>query len=225
MFDGLKLNVPRPSPEIGRMEGLQAPKQERPALDMSGKNLEQAAERYARAWEDQQRMREQALPTLEYQKRELREAVANLEAVRPNAVNDLHNAMRYEPSTFRAMKQLRGPERGQELAGAIRHEDRVRRDPALRAERLVKDWQRLEKQHDKLRDNYLDRDARQKIEKQMQGIAGALKRDPQLESLVRARAKTMGIETGSRLGRVIDAPTMSQAIREITLGRGRGLSL
>jgi Ti-type conjugative transfer relaxase TraA len=210
MFDGLKLNVP---------------KQERAPLNMGGKDLEQAAERYARAWTDADRMREQALPTLEYQKRELKEAAASLETAHPGAVNDLHNAMRYEPSTFRAMKQLRGPERGAELAGAIRHEERVRRDPALQAERLVKDWQRLEARHDKLRDNYLDRDARQKIEKQMQGIAGKLKRDPQLESLVRARAKDMGIGVGSRLGRVIDAPSVGQAIREITLGRGRGLSL
>jgi len=225
MFDGLKLNVPRPSPEVGRMEGLQTPKQERPALDIGAKNLEQAAERYARAWEDQQRMREQALPTLEYQKRELKEAAASLEAVRPNAVNDLHNAMRYEPQTWRAMKQLRGPERAAELAGAIRHEDRVKRDPALQAERLVKDWQSLEKRHDKLRDNYLDRDARQKIERQMQGIAGKLKRDPQLESLVRVRAKALGIGMDTKLGKVIQAPSIGEAIAAIARGRGRGLSL
>jgi Ti-type conjugative transfer relaxase TraA len=224
MFDGLKLNA-RPSPQIGRVEGLQTPKQERAAQSPPPPSLDQAAERYARVWTDADRMREQALPILEYQKRELKEAATSLDAARPGAVNDLHNAMRYEPATFRAMKQLRGPERGQELAGAIRHEDRVRRDPSLQADRLVKDWQSLEKRHDKLRDNYLDRDARQKIEKQMQGIAGKLKRDPQLESLVRARAKDLGLDMGSRLGRVIDAPSVGQAMREITLGRGRGLSL
>jgi Ti-type conjugative transfer relaxase TraA len=223
MFDGLKLNVSRPSPQIGRVEGLQVPKQERTPLEMGGKDLEQTAERYARAWEDQQRMREQSLPVLEYQKREMREAAGALEATRTNAVNDLHNAMRYEPQTWRAMKQLRGPERGAELAGAIRHEDRVKRDPGLQAERLVKDWQSLERRHDKLRDNYLDRDAKQKIEKQMQGIAGKLKRDPQLESLVRVRAKAMGIDVGSRLGRVLQAPSIGQAMSAIT--RGRGLSL
>ena len=225
MFDGLKLNVPRPSPEIGRREGLQTPKQERPLRDPLGKDLEQAAERYARAWQDQQRMRDQALPTLEYQKRELQEAAGALELVRPNAVNDLHNAMRYEPQTWRAMKQLRGPERGAELAGAIRHEDKARRDPSLQAERLVKDWQSLEKRHDKLRDNYLDRDARQKIEKQMQGIAGKLKRDPQLESLVRVRAKALGMDMDTRLGRVLQAPSIGEAFSAITRGRGRGLSL
>ncbi len=225
MFDGLKLNVSRPSPEIGKVEGLQPAKPERAATQQPAPSLEQAAERYARAWTDADRMREQALPVLEYQKREMREAAGALETARPNAVNDLHYAMRYEPSALRAMKQLRGPERGQELAGAIRHEDRVRRDPALQAERLVKDWQRLEARDDKLRDNYLDRGAREKIKKQMQGIAGKLKRDPQLESLVRARAKDMGVDMGSRLGRVIDAPSAGQAMNEITRGRGRGLSL
>jgi hypothetical protein len=59
----------------------------------------------------------------------------------------------------------------------------------------------------------------------MKAIAGVLNRDPQLESLVRARAKDMGVEMGSRLGRVIDAPSMGQAMNEIVRGRGRGLSL
>jgi hypothetical protein len=146
-----------------------------------------------------------------------------LDATCPNAVNDLQNAMRYEPQTWAAMKQLRGPERAAELAGAIRHEDKVRRDPGLQAERLVKDWQSLEKRHDKLRHNYLDRDAKQKIEKQMQGIVGKLKRDPQLESLVRVRAKAMGVDMDSRLGRVLQAPSIGQAMSAIV--QGRGLSL
>lgn len=222
MFDGLKLHARQSTPEVGRVEGLQAAMAER-AMPAPAPSLEQEAERYARAWQDQQRMREQSLPILEYQKRELQEAAGALDAMRPNAVNDLQNAMRYEPQTLAAMTQLRGPERGAELAGAIRHEDKVKRDPPLQAERLVKDWQSLEKRYDKLRDNYLDRDAKQKIEKQMQGIAGKLKRDPQMESLVRVRAKAMGIDMDSRLGRVIQAPSIGQAMSAIV--QGRGLSL
>ncbi len=228
MFDGLKLHTVRPSPDMmhTELQSLRAtPERKSVAKPEPASTLEQAAERYARAWTDAARMRAQELPVLEYQKRELRDAGTALDSVRPNATRDLHNAMRYEPSTFRAMKQLAGPERAAELAGAIRHEEKVRRNPALQAERLVTDWQRLEARHDKLRDNYLDRDARQKIEKQMEDIAGKLKRDPQLESLVRARAKDMGIDRGSTLRRVIDAPSMSQAMNEITRGRGRGLSL
>ena len=187
--------------------------------------MEQAAERYARAWEDAERMREQELPVLEYQKRELqRGGRRRWKRRKPGATQDLQNAMRHEPQTFRAMKQLRGPERGAELGGAIRHEDRVRRDPNLQAERLVKEWKCLEKRHEKLSGQLSDRDARQKIENQMQGIAGKLKRDPQLESLMRARAKDLGIDMGSRLGRVI-AGARHRAGHERQIVRGRGLSL
>jgi hypothetical protein len=84
----------------------------------------------------------------------LGEAAAALESVRPNTTRDLHNALHYEPSTFRAMTQLAGPERGAELVGAIRHEEQVRRDPALQAERLVKEWKRLEAQHELLDSGY-----------------------------------------------------------------------
>ena len=222
MFDGLKLHTARPTPEIGCVEGLRAPKQERAPV-LPAQSLEQAAERYARAWEDQQRMRDQALPVLEYQKRELRAAAVVLEAVRPNATRDLHNAMRYEPATWRAMKQLAGPERGAELAGAIRHEDKVRRDPALQAERLVKEWKRLEAQHE--RSGYAFDKVRGKLESGMESLARELKRDPQLESLVRMRAKDLGIDMGSTLRRVIDAPSIGHAMREIVRGRDRGLSL
>ncbi len=222
MFDGLKLNVAKPAPEIGRLDELSVSKQERAPV-LPAPSLEQAAERYARAWEDQQRMRDQALPVLEYQKRELRAAAVALEAVRPNATRDLHNAMRYEPATWRAMTQLAGPERGAELAGAIRHEERVRRDPNLKAERLVKEWKRLEAQHE--RSGYSFDKARGTLETRMEFLAREFKRDPQLESLVRARAKDLGIDMGSTLRRVIDAPSIGHAMREIVRWRDRGLSL
>jgi hypothetical protein len=225
MFDGLKLNTGKPSPDMAGMESIRPQKPERAPRDIGSKNLEQAAERYARAWTDQRRMRDQSLPTLDYQKRELAEAGKALDTVRPNATQDLQNALRHEPQTWRAMKQLRGPERGAELAGAIRHEDRVRRDPSLQAERLVKEWQGVEKRHDKFRDNYLDKGERAKLECRMKAIAGTIKRDPQLESLVRAKAKEMGVDMHSRLGRVIQAPGITQAMNEIMRGRDRGLSL
>ena len=223
MFDGLKLNMARPTPEIGRVEGLQTAKPER-AAPTPTPNLEQAAERYARAWTDAERMRAEKLPVLEYQKRELSEAGAALDAAKPGATQDLQNALRHEPQTFRAMKQLRGPERTSELVAAIRHEDRVRRDPNLQAERLVKEWKGLEARQEKL-SGWDQRGARERIETRMKSIAGQLKRDPQLESLVRARAKDLGIDMGSRLGRVMQAPGIEQAIGQIVRGRDRGMSL
>jgi hypothetical protein len=173
--------------------------------------------------DDAERMRAQKLPVLEFQKRELREAGAALDGVRSGATRDLHSALRHEPATFRAMRDLRGAERGAELAGAIRHEDRVRRDPALKADRLVKEWTRLEAQHDRL-DGWRHGEARRSLEGRMKTIAGTLKRDPQLESLVRSRAPALGIGPTSTLARVIAAPTVQRATLEIGMGRDRGLS-
>jgi hypothetical protein len=129
---------------------------------------------------------------------------------------------RATPSVLNEVKISEG--RGAELAGAIRHEERVRRDPALKADRLVKEWKRLEAQHDRL-DGWRHGEARRGLEGRMKAMAGALKRDPQLESLVRARAPAMGIGPGSTLARVMSAPTMQQAAMQIGRDRDRGMSL
>jgi Ti-type conjugative transfer relaxase TraA len=227
MFDGLSLNVRRPVADMGRVGELPSsqrapePHHERPAPELP---LEQAAERYARALDAADRMRTQSLPVLEHQKREIRDAAKALDAARPGATHDLQNALRHEPSAWRAMRDLRGPERGEELAGAIRHQARVRSDPALQADQLVKEWKRLEAQHEKL-DGWRQGDARKGLESRMRSMAETLKRDPQLESLVRSRAPALGVGPGSTLGRVLAAPTIERASQEIGMGRSRGRSL
>ncbi len=222
MFDGLSLNRRAKAPEMGRVQGL-SPNNPVQSARSPQRPLEPAVERYARALDDAERMRVQKLPVLEFQKRELREAGAALDGVRPGSTRDLHSALRHEPATFRAFRDLRGDARGAELAGAIRHEDRVRRDPALKADRLVKEWTRLEAQHERL-DGWRHGAARKGVEGRMKTIAGTLKRDPQLESLVRARAPALGVGPGSSLARVIAAPTVQRATIEIGIGRDRGFS-
>jgi len=222
MFDGLKLGARRPSPDMGRVSGLRSSAPDR-AMAAPAVPLEQAAERYARALDAAERMRAQTLPVLEHHKRELREAARGLDGARPGATRDLHNALRHETTAWRAMRDLRGAERGVELAGAIRHEARVRRDPALKADRLVKEFSRLEAQHDRLA-GWRHGAARKGLEGRMTAIAGTLKRDPQLESLARSRAPALGVGTGSTLGRVLAAPSLQRATMEIGLGRGLGLS-
>jgi Ti-type conjugative transfer relaxase TraA len=222
MFDGLTL---KPRPQARDMAGvgdlpLSKPDRAKSAPPMP---LEQAAERYARALDAAERMRTQSLPVQEHQKRELRDAARSLDGARPGATHDLHNALRHETATWRAMRDLRGAERGVELAGAIRHEDRVRRDPALKADRLVKEFKRLEAQHDRL-DGWRHGGVRKGLEGRMKTIAGTLKRDPQLESLARSRAPALGVGPGSTLARVFAAPTMQRASMEIGMARDRGLS-
>ena len=222
MFDGLMLKSRPRAPDMARVGdlALSTPDRAKSALSIP---LEQAAERYARALDAAERMRAQKLPVLEHQKRELKEAAKTLDGARPGATHDLHNALRHENATWRAMRDLRGAERGTELAGAIRHEERVRRNPALKADRLVKAFTRLEAQHDRL-DGWRHGAARKSLEGRMKTIAGTLKRDPQLEALVRSRAPALGVGSGSALGRVLAAPSLQRAGLEIGLSRDRGLT-
>lgn len=55
----------------------------------------------------------------------------------------------------------------------------------------------------------------------MRSLAGAIKRDLQAESVMKTRADDLGIEQGSRLGRVLEVSSEREAMR---LGRGQGLS-
>jgi Ti-type conjugative transfer relaxase TraA len=226
MFDGLNLSTARGRPEAER------PTRDRPARERAPEpaqreadGLSQAVDRYARAWTDAARMREQNLPVLEHQKLALRDAGGALDAARPNATRDLLTAMEHEPATHQAMTGMQGRERTAQLVAGIQHEDRVRQDPNLKAERLVKVWNGLEAQHERLsgRDQA---EARGKVEGRMKEVAGALKRDPQLESLMRSRSKELGIEAGSRLDRVVREPNIERAISHgIRRHRGLGMSM
>jgi Ti-type conjugative transfer relaxase TraA len=222
MFDGLNLSTARSRAEAERPTRERAPE---PAQRDAPDGLNRAVDRYARAWTDAARMREQNLPVLEHQKLALRDAGGALDAARPNATRDLLTAMEHEPATHQAMTGMQGRERAAQLVAGIQHEDRVRQDPNLKAERLVKVWNGLEAQHERLsgRDQA---EARGKVEGRMKEVAGELKRDPQLESLMRSRSKELGIEAGSRLDRVVREPNIERAISHgIRRDRGLGMSM
>ncbi len=222
MFDGLNLSTARSRPEAERPTRERAPE---PGQRDAPDGLNRAVDRYARAWTDAARMREQNLPVLEHQKLALRDAGGALDAARPNATRDLLTAMEHEPATHQAMTGMQGRERATQLVAGIQHEDRVRQDPNLKAERLVKVWNGLEAQQERLsgRDQA---EARGKVEGRMKEVAGELKRDPQLESLMRSRSKELGIEAGSRLDRVVREPNIERAISHgIRRDRGLGMSM
>jgi Ti-type conjugative transfer relaxase TraA len=218
MFDGLNLSTGRSRPEAERPTRERAPE---PAQRDAPDGLNRAVDRYARAWTDAARMREQDLPVLEHQKVALRDAGGALDAARPGTTRDLLTAMEHEPATYRAMTGMQGRERAAQLVAGIQHEDRVRQDPNLKAERLVKVWNGLEAQHGRLsgRDQA---EARGKVEGRMKELAGELKRDPQIESLMRSRSKELGIEAGSRLDQVVRGQNIERAIRR---DRGLGMSM
>ena len=58
----------------------------------------------------------------------------------------------------------------------------------------------------------------------MKSIGRELKRDPQLESLMRNRQRELGIAPGSWLGRALLAPTIERAMDQ-SIGRERGLGM
>jgi hypothetical protein len=233
LFDGLRLRSERlaaPAAERDVSPSKRPSVQQEPSSgqvrDRAAEALNQSVDRYARAWMDAWRMREKDLPVLEHQKTELRQAGEDLDQHRPGARQDLHTALRHEPQVFRAMMELEGAQRTRGLLAGIEHEERVRRDPTLRAERVIKEWNGLEAQREKLR-GWENSEAREKVKGQMRELAHEFKLEPQLELAVKRRAQELGIEPGSRLGRVLQEQNLDRAlsIAERDLSRGHGLSM
>jgi len=229
MFDGLKLGTGRvmqPEASHDAFAGVRLPARERapePARRREAPDLTRAVDRYARAWTDAAKMRAQDLPILEHQKVALRDAGAALDAARPGATQDLLTALEHEPATYKAMTQMQGRERATQLVTGIEREARVRQVPELKAERLVKVWNGLEAERDGLR-GWDQAEARGKVEARMKSIAGELKRDPQLESLMRSRQRELGIAPGSGLDRVMRERDIDRAM-ERSIRRDRGLGI
>jgi hypothetical protein len=98
--------------------------------------------------------------------------------------------------------------------------ERVRNDPAYRADRFVAEWTRLRKQQEHAR-FWGEEHRLPKINAGMAGLAKSLERDAQMESLLRPRARELGLGIGMEPERGLS--------RELSdwfgLSRGRGLSL
>jgi hypothetical protein len=231
MFDGLRLRSERlPASPAERGVALERPSMQQKSSPTQARDraaaLNQSVDRYARAWMDAWRMHEKKLPVLEHQKTELKHAGEDLDKHRPGATQDLHTALRHETRVFRSMTELEGAERTRGLLAGLEHEERVRRDPNLRADRLVKEWNELEAQRGQIKgwENYK---TLEKVQGQMRELAHEFKQEPQLELAVKRRAQELGIERGSRLGQVLQEKNLDRAlsIAERDLGRGYGLSL
>ncbi len=183
----------------------------------------QAVDGFARAWSDAARMRASNLPVLEHQKQALDRAGVALEAARPGGTRELLSALRRDPAAQRAMATLDGAERAAQLVAGMERERQAQLDPNVRAERAVAVWRKLEKEHGQLR-GFEHEEARGQIEARMKALAGAIKRDPQMESVMRARSRELGIERGSRLDRLTLEKNVERAIdRSVTRERDLGI--
>ena len=174
---------------------------------------DEAVAGYAKAFADAERMRAAKLPVLPHQEIALGRAGERLDAVDQEAGRDLRSALELEPGL--AARASTGQGRAA-LTAALEREGQVRQDPALRAERYVERWRDLEKAS-----REAAAEMRSEAQEGMRSLAGAIKRDPDAEAVMKSRADDLGIEPGSRLKRVMDASSEREAMR---LGRSQGLS-
>lgn len=101
---------------------------------------------------------------------------------------------------------LEGAARAAQLVAGMERERQAQLDPNVRAERAVATWRKLEQEHGRLH-GFEHGEARGQIEARMKALAGAIKCDPQMESVMRARARELVIERGSKLDRVTQEKT------------------
>ncbi len=107
------------------------------------------------------------------------------------------------------------------MQASLEEESQIRQDPQRRALRTVLLWRQLEAEQ--ASEKYSeDPQVQQRLQSRLTSLAQELKRDPQLESLLRARQKDLGIAAGSHLEWAIRARTIEQALALPTRERGLG---
>ena len=237
MFAGLKLNA-RPQPSLERGEpsqGEQRPEREgslrpAPAQDRLAERarrqspLEQAVDRYARAYQSIDQHRREGLPVLDMQRQEMRAAGQQLDQVRDGMKDLMRSTLQHDPETARAMTELSGRERVAQVIDGMKRENAALQDPNVRAERFVNRWQELQGQRRELRGWQHD-EARGKVESQMNGLTKSLERDPQVDSILRNRRQELGIGQQQRKGQSIAHELQEEMTRGQRLSRGIGMGM
>ena len=229
MFAGLKLNA-RPAPSQERSERperegslRQAPAPDRLAERARGQSpLEQAVDRYSRAYQSIDQHRREGLPVLDMQRQEMGDAGQQLDQVRDGMKDLMRSTLQNDPATARAMTELSGRERVAQVIDGMKRENAALQDPNVRAERFVERWQELQGQRRELRGWQHD-DARAKVESQMNGLTKSLERDPQVDSILRNRRQELGIGQELRRGQSIAHQLQEEMSRSRQISRGIGL--
>ncbi|KQY29494.1 conjugal transfer protein TraA [Caulobacter sp. Root487D2Y] len=185
-----------------------------PARDDDQLAQRRAIERHARAAGDVMRMNDRGLPVLAHQRRALEEAREAVGKIGPHAAKDLERAYVRDPTL--AGETASG--RTQRAIRVLQLEAEVRADPRLRADRFVERWQGLERQRSALHRTG-DMTGAGQVKARMGAMAKSLERDPQVDSLLRARRPELGLP--AEMGR-----SVGQGLSDyLGIGRGRGLGL
>ena len=179
MFDGF-----RPKPAAERPMSPERSAADRPLPPSQAK----AIERYARAGADIGRMLEKGLPVLAHQEQAWAKAGDALDQIRAYAARDLASALARDPKLIE--QAARGNTSG--AAKAMETERQVRIDPEKRAGRFVEQWQTMKEERASM-ERAGNHEGAEKLAKRMEGIAGGLHRDPQLESVLQRRAPELAL--------------------------------
>ena len=181
---------------------------------------------YAEAWADAGRMTAAGLPVLAHQAKAMERSGQALEALAPNLLHDTRAALKRAPELARDAGTAEGMAA---LGAAIGTERRARLDLDERGRAAVRAWNTLERSYAAADKDY-DWQAKREVGERMEVFATELKRDPQLDSLLRQRGRELGVDEGSRLDQVVQAreADISRTLRRdlgISLGRGMGMGM
>jgi len=200
-FSGFKPRAPVPDQASSPTLAAPLPRQE----------IVEGVRDYARAFADVERMVRDGLPVLPHQEIALKRADAALSAVSLEASHDLRSALSRQLGLAGRIDQPGGLEA---ISKALAHENKVRRDPLLRAERFVEHWTGLKARHAEL-GSWQDVEARRQVEERMKALAKGLGRDPEVQSVLSNRRQELGLSTSSP-GRNL----AQELARSLDVGRG-----
>jgi hypothetical protein len=174
-FAGLALKIEKPEPE-----------------EETARRLNEAVQRFARAAVDIVRFRTAGREPLPHHMGAFHKAGAALDEVRPEGWRDIASAHHRDPSLIEEAAKGR-------TADAIRQmalETEIRTNPERRAERFMADWRKLSREREAHRRSFDEKGVRS-AEAGMASMSKQLQRDPQVESLLRPRARELGLGSGS----------------------------
>lgn len=241
-FAGLKLGgeragparrpepVGRAAPNRGQEERETTPLAEArmrtPAEIAREEQLRRGLTAYATAWADAGRMTAAGLPVLAHQAEALERAGQALDGLGPNLAQDTRAALQRAPELARGVGTEEGALALGQAIGATR-QARLALDERGRA--AVRAWTALERAYEAAGASY-DRPAQREAGARLEAFAQELKRDPQLDSLLRQRGRELGIDPGSRLDRVVQAQEheLARTLRRelgISMDRGMGMGM
>jgi Ti-type conjugative transfer relaxase TraA len=224
LFAGLKLEAGR---EV--VQGVVDRQPPPPALterQHQEARLEEMVADYVRAWSDAERMRRAALPVLPHQAATLTAAGRALAEFGDEGGRDVRAALKASPRLADAIETTAGRQALTQAVAGMRQERLVLEE---RGREAVRAWHRLERDYDAAGKVY-SWDVQREGGSRLEAFAQALKRDPQLDSLLRERGRELGIAEGSRLERVVQAQEIDDVLtRQLGIDheprQERGMSL